>query len=302
MMNPTRLRLLTCCTILVLANVPLSAIATEESAAATEKSATAIEEEQPALQTLPSWEVLEYEQQAFFVRAKSRIEVGPMADSDETWLMISRSSVASNSEEVRLELVGSDGSAQYRSRLSRGREQRFKTYDFESEHIDRLRFDPGGESKLPPDQWPISSQQKVVYPDGAEGLAVTDGYALLVIAGQLLESGQDSLGVVVNTEFNFYLIRMTVVPEDQSIDVDYRVTNDSSNIRGTRAARAVEIAVSPLGDQPDKHDFSLLGLNGDSTIFFDKENGLPIQLRGSAPRIGNTRINLKSATLRSPLA
>ncbi|MEM8563479.1 MAG: hypothetical protein AAGF57_14665 [Pseudomonadota bacterium] len=250
---------------------------------------------------MPSWEVLEYEQRAFLVRARSRIEVNPSEDSDDSWFMISRSSVASNSEEVQLEVLALDGSATYRSRLSRGREQRFKTYNFEAEHIDRVRFDPGGESSLPPDQWPVSSRQQVGYPTGAEGLAVTDGYALLVIAGQLLASGLDSLSVVVNTEFNFYLVSMSVDPEEQSVDADYRVVNSSSNVRGKRAARAVKLKVSPLGEQPDKHDFSLLGLSGDSTIFFDQENGLPIQLRGRAPRIGETQINLKSAELRSPL-
>ncbi|MEM1155388.1 MAG: hypothetical protein AAGI44_14725 [Pseudomonadota bacterium] len=287
-MNANWLQSLLCCAMLALVG-PHSA-------------ATAVEEEVIALVPMPSWEMLEYEQRAFLVRARSRIEVSPSPESDESWLMTSRSSVASNSEEVRLEVLAIDGSAEYRSRLSRGREQRFKTYDFEAEHIDRVRFDPGGESSLPPDQWPISSRQEVAYPAGAEGLAVTDGYALLVIAGQLLESGLDSLSVVVNTEFNFYLVNMSVESENQSVDADYRVTNTSSDISGKRTARVVKLAVSPLGEQPDKHDFSLLGLTGDATIFFDKENGLPIQLRGRAPRIGNTQINLKSATLRSPLA
>ena len=47
-----------------------------------------------------------------------------------------------------------------------------------------------------------------------------------------------------------------------------------------------------------KNDFRLLGLNGEIILFFDRVTGLPLQIRGQAPRIGATEINLKSVTLR----
>ena len=48
-----------------------------------------------------------------------------------------------------------------------------------------------------------------------------------------------------------------------------------------------------------KDDFSLLGLQGEIILLFDRNSGLPLQIRGEAPRIGSTEINLKSATLRA---
>jgi hypothetical protein len=33
-------------------------------------------------------------------------------------------------------------------------------------------------------------------------------------------------------------------------------------------------------------------------LFFDRKSGLPVQVRGLAPRIGTTDINLKSVTMR----
>ena len=43
----------------------------------------------------------------------------------------------------------------------------------------------------------------------------------------------------------------------------------------------------------------LLGLDGEVILFFDPRTGLPLQIRGDAPRIGSTEINLKSVTMRA---
>ena len=57
---------------------------------------------------------------------------------------------------------------------------------------------------------------------------------------------------------------------------------------------------SPLGEQVDKPDFSLLGLQGEIILFFDKDSGVLLQVRGTAPRIGETEVNLKTVTMREP--
>jgi hypothetical protein len=61
---------------------------------------------------------------------------------------------------------------------------------------------------------------------------------------------------------------------------------------------AVALQVNPEGELSDKADFSLLGLQDEIILFFDKNSGLPLQVRGVAPRIGATEIDLKSVTLR----
>jgi hypothetical protein len=105
--------------------------------------------------------------------------------------------------------------------------------------------------------------------------------------------------VVVNTEFNFYRVRMSHA-DGPAIEVDYRLAGGTAANTGQRPTRAVTIAVSDLGKQPEKPDFSLLGLSGEITVLFDQEGKLPLQLRGTAPKIGDTEINLKAATLRNP--
>tara|TARA_R110001592_G_scaffold336960_1_gene622790 strand:- start:56765 stop:57622 length:858 start_codon:yes stop_codon:yes gene_type:complete len=249
---------------------------------------------------LPDWKVLEYEQKAFFMTAKSRVEIDVDEDNSEHWQLTANSSVASNSEEVRLDLTAADGWALYRARLSKGKEQRYKTYNFLPEHIERVRRNPPPKTELPPSEWPVSSRKDIAYPQEAAGKVVTDAYALLLLAGRFQASGAEAAEVIVNTEFNFYLVRMTPGGDQPGIKVNYRLDNSKTAVTGTRSAAAVALAISPVGDQLEKYDFSLMGLNGDIIILFDEENGLPLQLRGSAPRIGATEINLKSVTLRNP--
>jgi hypothetical protein len=62
----------------------------------------------------------------------------------------------------------------------------------------------------------------------------------------------------------------------------------------------VRLEAEPLQPLPDKPDFSLLGLSGEINIAFDSLSGIPLQLRGKAPRIGTTEINLVAATGRHP--
>ena len=59
----------------------------------------------------------------------------------------------------------------------------------------------------------------------------------------------------------------------------------------------VTVEAVPMEPLEDKPDFSLLGLSGVITIAFD-HSGLPVQLRGRAPRLGQAEVNLQSATLR----
>jgi hypothetical protein len=58
------------------------------------------------------------------------------------------------------------------------------------------------------------------------------------------------------------------------------------------------VLATPELTAEDKNDFDLLGLNAQIILFFDRSSGLLLQVRGQAPRIGATEINLKSVTMR----
>lgn len=258
---------------------------------------------------LPGWLVLEYEQQAFWVTARSRIELTAIAEQEDAepaagsgqqqWLLRAASSVASNREEVTVRLAASDGHALQRSRFSEGKDKRYKSYDFRTGYLLRERRNPPTDASLPPTEWPVSSSKKIPYPENVGDAAITDAYALLGLAGRFLASAAPVAEVVISTDVNFYRVQMSR-GDGATIAVNYQLAGEQHAVTGKRDTLAVKLQVSPLGTQQGKQDFSLLGLHSDITVLFDPTTGLPLQLRGTAPRIGSAEINLKTATLRNP--
>jgi hypothetical protein len=185
-----------------------------------------------------------------------------------------------------------------RTRISSGKEQRMKSYQYEKDFILRERSNSPTDPNVPPDQWPVTNQKWVKYPASKGGITVTSPYMLMIIASQLQAQGPgNTKEVLVNTDLNFYRAKLTS-GNGITVTADTKVVGGEA-ISGKRETVAVSIQVSPEGKLEDDDDFSLLGLQGDIIILFDRATGLPLQIRGLAPRIGSTEINLKSATMRA---
>ena len=245
---------------------------------------------------LPLWQSLEFEQKAFWATARSRIEINQHANNQKQWQLTAISSVASNFEKVEMNFNAQSGQLCYRSREGRGKGQRYKSYDYLEGYILRDRREPGTIADQPAAQWPLSNSQKIPYPELAKGMIITDAYALLLLADRFRAGSEDATEVVIHTDYNFYRVTITRsagIP----INVDYQITG-AEGVAGTRETRGVTMQAKPLGALAEKPDFSLLGLHGRITLLFDADSGLPVQLRGTAPKLGATEINLKSATLR----
>lgn len=253
-----------------------------------------VTDEQPQL---PAWQVLEFEEQAFWATAKSRLELLAAEGDEAQWEFSISSSVVGNSEEVIMSFDPASGRALKRERLSKGKEQRLKTFDYRTKDILRERHNPQANSKAPPEEWPVTYRRTIPYPAAASQLVVTNPYLLILLAQRLQSQGPGgSMEVLVHTDLNFYRVRLTSgngIP----ITAAYKVTG-AKELSGQRDTVAVALQVSPEGGLEEKEDFSLLGLEGEIILFFDKVTGLPLQVRGNAPRIGATDINLKSVTMR----
>jgi hypothetical protein len=246
---------------------------------------------------LPPWQVLEFEEKAFWATARSRLEIIPAADNKDLWELDVLSSVVDNSEQIVVRFDPATGRAVTRSRLSRGKEQRFKSWQYDANFILRERRNPGSDTRAPPQEWPISNSGQVPYPAAAKDTVLTEPYLLILLAQRLQAQGPDkSMDVLVQTDLNFYRVRLSSgngIP----INVNYTVTGQGA-VSGQRETLAVALQVTPEGTLAEQTDFSLLGLQGDIILFFDRGSGLPLQVRGVAPRIGTTAINLKSVTMR----
>ncbi len=246
---------------------------------------------------LPDWQVLEFEEKAFWATARSRLEILPAADDKQYWELNVLSSVVDNSEQIVVRFDPATGQALARSRLSRGKDQRLKSYQYATDSILRERRNPGADTSMPPQQWPVSYSGKVSYPAKTDATIITEPYLLVFLAQRLQAMGVDkTMEVLVHTDLNFYRVRLTSgngIP----IDADYTVTGQGS-FSGPRETLAVALQVTPEGTLAEDPDFSLLGLQGEIILFFDRSSGLPLQIRGIAPRIGATAINLRSVTMR----
>jgi hypothetical protein len=246
---------------------------------------------------LPDWQVLEFEEKAFWATARSRLEILPAADDKQYWELNVLSSVVDNSEQIMVRFDPATGQVLTRSRLSRGKDQRLKSYQYATDSILRERRNPGPDSSVPPQEWPLAYSGKVSYPAKTDATIITESYMLVFLAQRLQAMGLDkTMEVLVHTDLNFYRVRLTSgngIP----IDADYDVTGQGRS-SGPRETFAVALQVAPNGTLAEDPDFSLLGLQGDIILFFDRSSGLPLQIRGIAPRIGATAINLRSVTMR----
>ncbi len=245
---------------------------------------------------LPSWQALEFEQSGYGLTARSQLRLDTAPQPAGAWLLHVESSVASNAERVDLTLRADSGALVERWRVSSGRDQRAKSYQYLPGHILRLRREPGEDAAAAPAQWTVSSRREIPYPSALGKLPLTDSYALLLLAGRL--ACGDSAAVAVQTDFNFYRVHMSAA-RGPAIAVDYTETGGAGHVTGERETRQVTLGVSPLGTPEDDPDFSLFGLLGEITILFDADSGLPLEMRGAAPRIGKASIDLRSVQLRS---
>ena len=259
--------------------------------------AQAAEKAEKAAPPPPAWQSLEFQQKAYWATARSQLEVTRDAEDEKLWRLEVNSSVVNNSEDITALFVPDTGRVLSRARISRGSGQRMKSYQYEEKGVLRERRNRPADKSVPPEEWPVSSRKTLPFPAAAADTVVTSPYLLVLLAQQLQAEGLDKTReVLVHTDQNFYRARLTSgsgVP----IDADYQVEG-SGGVSGQRDTVAVSIQVSPEGELADKDDFSLLGLGGNIIIFFDNESRLPLQIRGQAPRIGETGINLKSVTMR----
>ncbi len=229
---------------------------------------------------LPSWQSLVYEQKSFWITATSIITLAH-CDGSELWCLEASNSVADNQETVRV-ITDDSGRASERQRYSKGSQRRRKRWQFGADAVLRERLEPRG------DTWQATSRRELPYPAGAP--LVTDAHLLLALA-----TPDISQEFTVLTDLNFY--RVTLVPAGE----DLVAADPSLGLASPqREVRLTILRAEPLLVLENKQDFGLLGLTGDIVIAWDRESGLPLQLRGEAPRLGNVVVNLKHYAPRDP--
>lgn len=187
----------------------------------------------------------------------------------------------------------------WRSRLTSGKDTRLKEYQYALEKLVRIRREPDSSSRLRSTSWPVSSRRDISYPALEQHATLTSMHALLLLAGSVVDAAGQAITVYVHGDSNFYRVRLSVVGEEP-VDVDYSLVGGKPRVKGERTAIVVGLQVDTVGTPRDDPEFSLLGLGSRVSILLDKQSRLPLQVRGRAPRIGETYVNLVAADIGPP--
>ncbi len=249
----------------------------------------------PAAVPMPGWQSLHYEQKHLWVVARSEIAINPCdPGTGNSWCLSAVNSISNNREEITLRFLLESGRLQTRQRHSQGTGRRYKQWDFLPTHVQRERRVPDRREQLPPGKWPLSSSIEIAYPE-APGV-ISDPLLLLVLAAPGRADFNQPMTVM--TDQNFYRVELSD-GGNAVIPARYEAEGQATT-HAEHAVQLVHVSAQAIQPMVDKPDFNLLGLSGRITIAFDRDSGLPLQLRGAVPRLGTAELNLKAATLRKP--
>ncbi|WP_161787596.1 hypothetical protein [Pseudohaliea rubra] len=256
---------------------------------------------------LPAWQQLAFEQRNFWATARGELSlkhgVAPLFPESEAapFLRLEvQNTVGSTIESIVVDLNAGDAASIGRWRLSRGRDQRLKTHQYLPDLIKRQRREPAADGSGPgggvgQSGWVTSGPGEVELPPEAAGRVIIAPHALFLLLPALLEDPSRAEGYLVHTDLNFY--RLVASPgATETMRADFRL--DEGRVEGRRSTRTLELRTEPLTGNPEGQDFELMGLSGPIVFFVDRATGLPLRVRGEAPRIGGAELNLVEALSR----
>ena len=259
------------------------------------------------------WQILQFEKQRLWMTAQAEIVLDALCGEDTAqpwsshglegppgravWKLSVESSVGSSSEQVTALLRPADLVLLYKERLSKGKEQRQKSYRYGDTGIQRTRRDPApGEGERPANQWSRERQSLVdLTGEQLKARPLTLNYAILLAASDpALRRPDGKRTIFVHTDHNLYRVELHNTGLES---IESEALIDGRALVGARSVLRLALRVTDVGQPRDKPDFDLLGLGGDISILVDTANGLPLLLRGEAPHISETEIYLTAAEL-----
>jgi hypothetical protein len=192
------------------------------------------------------------------------------------------------------------GAALQSRRIGHGRDSRLKLHRFLRSGVWRERRSPD-ETSPPssPDTWPLRSATEITYPPEAQSHPVIAPLMLLARASSLaLRARPGKLDEIVLGDTRLHRVVLES-REDASAQVNLTVRTGAKEeqLSGTRAVRRVDLRPHLLGDGEDDEAFSLLELEGETTLTIDRATGLPLRIEGQWMRVGAVAVTLTQATI-----
>ncbi|MEQ8515661.1 MAG: hypothetical protein RIC38_08660 [Chromatocurvus sp.] len=263
---------------------------------------------------MPAWQQLVFEQKSFWATARGVLTLSEFTDARGARNLSSTGDdardrpqylslevnnyVGSNSEQITLTLDAESGATQFRWRLSRGRDSRVKIHEYSDTGIARERREPpSDDTSISPADWPPTHEMEVALPPEAKGRQIVATHALLVLLPTLVADPSRADDYLVHTDLNFFRLQATL--SGKTVIIENTVTVNGEARKKERRCRVLTLEMVPLPDNPEEPDVMLMGMSGTIEAFIDRDTGLPLRLRGDAPRLGRAELNLIEASTRA---
>lgn len=197
-----------------------------------------------------------------------------------------------------------DATALGRMRLRRGKNDFKNVYRFTEQGVFRHHLEPKNqqEASEQPEQWSDVKDSFYSYDLNQLGCRnATERLVLIYIAsaGALSNSSQPQSFCVFGRR---QLFNVQLIPQGlHTLETDFIEKKQQSEVRRKERVEALKISIEPrplASDLNKVEDFSFLGFQEDIAIFIDPVSGLPIQISGKIPMVGQTTIKLHEVWLK----
>lgn len=206
-------------------------------------------------------------------------------------LVTLRSRRSGQSKETRLYLDPTNGAALRRERREWSDNPDFKDLRYTSTGIARTRSEPlNGEADKPPSEWGQVRKQFRAFTELDDGAIVSDAAILaFLVATRDWNGPSEKFEFLVFEDEQLVRIAATAVRWNNT-RVDYKT--DSEDVDGKHKLLEVRI-IAVAADDSGTADVDLFGLSSDVLLLVDTELGVPVEIRGSVPFLGEVRFELK---------
>ena len=228
-------------------------------------------------------------------------------------LLQAENQAASNLERISSWFDPAAGALVQRCRVAYGSsDRRAQCYWYEGPSIWRERRESGGAGEpeasnwleagpgaVEVPDWRVSSRIELSRPEtipAAAGL-VSPMMLFPLASAAPLERPGDSHDVFVHTDRDFFRVTLTLEGRETT-DVEYQATAVDGAVRKVVGpVRALVVTVVPRAAGKAREEFTLLGMSGPLSLLLDPETRVPLAVRGRAPWVGETELQLQSVAL-----
>lgn len=216
---------------------------------------------------------------------------GIAASGDQAALVTLRSKRSDQIKETYLYLDPLNGAALRRRQRERSSKPDVKDLRYTETGIARTRSEPlKGERDKPPAEWSQVREQFRAYPELPEGAVVSDTAALpFLLSTRDWQEPGENFELLVFEDRQLVRVTATAVRWNRT-RVDFRTAH--GDVDGKQRLLEVRVIASAL-DNAGKADVDLFGLSSDVLLLLDTELGVPVEIRGSVPFLGEVRFTLK---------